>query len=271
MKLLLSTGAFIGKPNQRNFELLFTHWREFACDGFEFMIYSDTGDMLMPLARRVARENIPCPVVHAQKRIAAMISTPSGEYFANALDVLEGDCIAAQEMGAKKIVLHIWDRPFSNKYMNLITSRYGMLHELCAKHGLLLCAENTVCYSSPLAGLEQIAQTWQQAAFTIDVRPAQFHREVEATTKSQIFTKNMAHVHVSDIHGEHMQWSSLRPILQPGDGDVDFVRFFAALRAVGYDDTITMEASSMREDGVDAATLNRSLQFVRDGFAGKKA
>ena len=43
-KILCSTGALIGKPNNRDYKLLEPLSQNLSCDGFEFMMYNSWYD-----------------------------------------------------------------------------------------------------------------------------------------------------------------------------------------------------------------------------------
>ena len=71
------------------------------------------------------------------------------------------------------------------------------------------------------------------------------------------------HVHISDFAGEKMDWSALRS-LHPGQGRVNFPGFFENLKRVGYDGGVTIESTSVEEDGrVNFSRLSESLKLLR--------
>jgi sugar phosphate isomerase/epimerase len=101
--------------------------------------------------------------------------------------------------------------------------------------------------------------------FIIDTRPAQFHRELDRICMSGLFeSKNIQHIHINDYKGGYMDWNAMYPIYQPGEGDVDFDMFFDYLKKAGYDDSLTLEATSMLSDGVNTEILNKSLNFIKN-------
>lgn len=82
-EILCSTGALIGKPNNRDYRILQKLAKQLQCDGYEFMMYSSWYEEWEILADYLAGLNLHIPVLHCDKRIGEAIS--QGE------DVAEAD------------------------------------------------------------------------------------------------------------------------------------------------------------------------------------
>ena len=262
-EVLLSTGAFIGRVNGRNHRLMIEYTDKLNCDGFELMLYAPWMDEVHSILDDYKRSGINIVTLHSLKDIGDMVCDPSDEAWQRCRETFTKNCEIAAELGARKIITHIWGRPHSDKYLEAIIERCGFLMETAQNFGVDFVPENCVCFTSPLENIKKLREVYPGIGVTIDTRPAQFHRELKQICESDIFAGNMRHVHINDFHGEYMQWDALNPILQPGLGDIDFDAFFAALRGIGYDGTITLEAPSMIAEGVDTETLNRGLDFIR--------
>ena len=129
--------------------------------------------------------------------------------------------------------------------------------------------ENCFCVcESPLAHLEALAGRYPRLGVILDTRPAAFHAELDAVYASPLWQGPVRHLHINDYAGGYKQWDAMNPIPQPGQGRIDWPAFFAALRRNRYAGSITLEAPSMRPEGVDAETLNQGLDFIRKGLAG---
>lgn len=262
-RVLCSTGALIGRINGHNHRLALLTDKLHA-DGLEVMLYGPFYENLTECLSLYRSLSLPCPVVHADKRIGDLMSGASETGFAEALDLWKENCRIAALLGAAKIVGHIWGIPDSDLRFDLIARRYGLLHEAARSFGLLFVAENTFCvHGSPLSHFAELAARYPDAAFTVDTRPAAFHGETGAVCRSPLFGTHVRHIHISDYAGEERDFGAIYPILQPGRGRVDFPAFFSSLRAVGCADCVTLEAPAMLPDGFDAALLNRSLDLIR--------
>ena len=263
MQILLSTGTFIGRVNGRNHSLLTEHHSEFDCDGFEFMIFPDFYDNAENITESYRRAELNIPVMHFDKDIGGDIGSENKEDYAHGLSLLAENLKAAKILGTKKAVIHLWGRKDSDKYTDLIYSRAGEVMDICLDSGVTPVFENIFCcVSSPLYHLENLAEKYPKMQFIIDSRPAQFHGELEKTLKSPIM-KNVSHLHINDYAGNYLEWDKINPIPQPLKGNVDWNLFFSSLKALGYDNTVTLEAPAHLPVGVDSETLNGSLHFIR--------
>lgn len=77
-KILCSTGALIGRPNNRDYKLLKDLSKQLNCDGFEFMMYSSWYDEVETLIEALKSMKLYVPVVHCEKHIGEAIS--KGEF-----------------------------------------------------------------------------------------------------------------------------------------------------------------------------------------------
>lgn len=264
--IFLSTGAFTGRINDRNPNLLLQYADQLPCDGFEVMIFDSFEDDLFKIVRSYHDASISCPIVHAQKSLGDFMSCPSTSAFMRVREIFLRNCEAASILGAQKMVVHLWGRPDSDTYFKEISQRVGWLLETASEAGLDLVAENCVCFHSSLQNLECLANDYPSLGLTIDTRPAQFHRELERTMQSSVLRPHIRHIHINDYHGGLCDWSALYPILQPGTGDVDFPFFFRSLAEQSYCNGITLEAPSMLAQGVDLENLSSGLAFIREGL-----
>jgi len=56
-----------------------------------------------------------------------------------------------------------------------------------------------------------------------------------------------------------------RRFLHPGEGHIDFVRFFTALKQQGFNGSISLEASAVGDDGrINLNQIHRSLALLQD-------
>ena len=139
---------------------------------------------------------------------------------------------------------------------------------MAAEHGLTLTVENVVCnQSTPAAHLKELAEEYPHIPFTFDTKMAEFHGELDKVYDEKLWTDNIRHLHINDYGGGVKDWSDLRT-LHFGGGHVDFERFFAFERKMGYSGDFTVEASSVRDDGsVDINKLNRDFLIIKGHIA----
>ena len=260
--IYLSTGAFTGSRNGYNHRLAIDYAQELECDGFEVLIFEDWYDRSEQIIKDYRDINI--PVVHADKVIGDLLSLDD-EAVARAYQIMQRNCVMAQAMGAKKMVIHIWGLPHSDKYHQRVYERVGKLWDMAYSHGLDLLIENSfTAVHTPLYHLECLMEMYPKLGFTLDTRFAQFYHELEDICSSEVWSR-VRHIHISDYRGGYMEWEAAYPILQPGQGDIDFQTFYAYIKAI-YSGSVTLEAPSFIKYGVDVDTLNASLRKIRSAL-----
>ena len=261
--IYLSTGTFTGRINGRNVRLLSDHWRRFEADGFELMVFEEMYVRMAELA--TLYRGIPIRVLHADKRIGDLISHPDG--FGAARDMARVNGEFALSVGANRMVIHGWGIPESDKCPERSYERILTIDRMCREMGVEMLLENCCCVEEdPLTHFGRLSEMDGDIHFIVDTRPAQFHRELKETLQSPVFAQRVRHMHINDYAGGYKDWKSLYPIPQPGKGDIDWDMVFSCLRNVGYGGTVTLEAPSMMAEGVDDATLNGTLRFLRNNL-----
>lgn len=268
-QIYCSTGAFIGMVNGRNHKLLLEFGSQLNCDGFELMMYHDWYEKMDLVIHDLKASGFLFPVVHADKRTGDLLSNANKESSEECFELFKRNCDTAAQVGSEKIVLHIWGVPDSDKHIESILEDYGTLMDIAGSFGLDMLAENCVCVNEdPLVHFPKIMKLYPDCGFIIDTRAAAFHGQVDEVFKNESLWKDghVRHLHISDYNGGIKDWKSLRPILQPGKGNIDFDTFSAHLKAYEYSGSISLEAPSMLPDAVDVKTLNASLDFIREGM-----
>lgn len=269
MELYCSTGVFLGRINGGNYHLLTSEGHRIHCDGFEFMLFPMWYEALPELVAELQSSGLRFPVLHADKSIGDQISSAKNDGEFNAcLDKWKVNLETACALGAGKVVTHIWGVPDSDRYLERLFARVLRLRDIALSYGLDMLCENCCCvYGSPLDHFRDLLRHEPGMGFTIDTRPAQFHRELAAECAArELWHGAVRHLHISDFHGGKCEWSALNPILAPGQGDVDYPAFFAHLKRVHYDESATLESPCMHPDRLDWETINTYLEFIRNGL-----
>ncbi|MBR4080719.1 MAG: sugar phosphate isomerase/epimerase [Clostridia bacterium] len=264
-QVLCSTGTMIVHANGRNYHLLAEMVPQIQADGLEFMMYEswhggDEPGLLQALAPHRT------PVFHMTKIIGQWISE---DKLPDAVAMFRADCGMAAAMGAKLLVLHLWSGRASDQHIERNIAAYPVLREIAEEHGLLLTVENVLCNThNPMRHMRALVEKYPDISFTFDTKMAAFHSELEALyrTENAWLWPRIAHFHVNDYAGGHMDWANMRakPL---GTGHIDFDRFFAFVRQMGYQGDFTYEAWTLHEDGrVRYDDLNACLGRIRAGL-----
>lgn len=261
-RVLCSTGAIITKRNGRDYELLRQIVPQMACDGLEFMMYQSWHDRMDALERVLGEFSV--PVFHMTKQIGQWVSEGS---MADAAAMFRADCRLAAVIGARLLVLHLWSGQASDQHIERNIAAYPVLRDMAEKCGLLLTVENVICNTrDPMTHMKALTEAYPDIRFTFDTKMAAFHSQLEAlyAPENAWLSRRIAHFHVNDYAGGHMDWANMH-VRQLGRGHIDFDRFFAFVRGMGYTGDFTCEATAINEDGtVRYDEMNASLRRIRE-------
>ena len=267
-KILCSTGALIGKPNGRNHKLLRELTKELNCDGYEFMMYSSWYDKVEEIVSDLREMELCIPVMHCEKHIGEALSKNGEGDWETAFHMFDINCGMARELGAKKLVIHLWDGEYSDRNFANNRKALGELMPLAASYGLDLLVENVVCnVEDPMKHWVELAAEYPEVHFVFDTKMAAFHDQMKLLYLPEyqwLWDKgHIKHLHVNDYGGGYMEWAKLRT-LAIGDGNVEFEPFFALVKEKQYAGDFTLEATAFDTTGaVHTEKLNRCIEYVR--------
>lgn len=269
-QILCSTGALIGRPNGRNYRLLEKLSRELTCDGYEFMMYSSWYEETEEIIDFLLQTNLNIPVMHCEKHIGEIIGINKEGSLPEALWKFEKNCDIAKRIGARKLVIHLWDGQTSDQNFENNLRAYGELEAVAKEYGLDLLVENVVCNKmNPMTRWCELAKEYPDILFIFDTKMAAFHEQLPLIYEKEYEwlweEGQIRHLHINDYGGGYMDWAKLKT-LPIGSGHIDFAQFFHFIREKKYTGDFTVEATAFdRETGeVDSAMLNRCFATIRE-------
>lgn len=268
-QILCSTGTLIGKPNGRDYNLIYPLSKKLECDGFEFMMYDTWYGKESDIVEKLLEWELTIPVMHCEKRIGEKISIGGTANISEALDLFEINCKMADKLNARKLVIHLWNgKPSDWQFQNNLNT-YANLAKMAEQYNLELLVENVVCANeNPMKRWCELAEKYPHIHFVFDTKMAAFHQQIELLYKEEYKwlwrNGHIRHYHVNDYEGGYMEWEKLKT-LPVGDGHIDFKKFFSFIKNINYSDTFTIEATAFGKDGtVDIDMLNRCFNTVRE-------
>lgn len=268
-EILCSTGAIIGKANNRDYHLLSKYEKELNCDGFEFMMYSSWYDEKEEIIDFIQNANLHIPVMHCEKHIGESISKGTDEDIKEAVRLFEINCDMAGRIKADKMVLHLWDGITSDCNFENNFNTYKILDKTAKRNKVNLLVENVVCnQENPMKRWCELVQAYPQIHFVFDTKMAAFHMQEHLLYEKDyewLWKDNhIQHYHINDYNGGYMEWDKLRT-LPIGSGHIDFDKFFSFINKIAYDGTFTVEATAFNNEGiVDVNMLNNCFEAIRE-------
>ena len=263
-QILCSTGALIGRPNGRDYRLLKQFCPQLECDGFEFIMYSTWYDETEPITEVLTSLGVNIPVMHSEKSIAEHVAKGGEEEDKEAFRLFEINCRMAEAIGAKKMVIHLWNGLISDTHFENNLRAYPAFREIAEKHGLTLLVENVVCLQEPMSHWVELYRHYPEIRFVFDTKMADFHRQLDLLYQPEydwLWKENhILHYHVNDYGGGYMDWSNLK-VLQLDKGHIDFDRFFRFVGKTGYAGDFTFEGTGFDHTG------NVNIRNLNDQFA----
>ena len=268
-EIYASTGDFVGRINGYDINVIKEIAPQVHCDGFELLIYSAWYPDFENIIERIASFGINFPVVHFDKRIGELFAENYVKGVAEARKNFTQNVWAAKRLGAKKAVFHLWGGKNSDIFIHRTLSLVPELYKECDEAGIELLIENIPAkYYGPFFDWCSIRELYPDAKFIYDTRFGEFHAEHDLIMRSGHW-KRVRHIHVSSFERSRVEiWGLLRPILHPGEGDVDFDSLIERMPEYNY--SVTLESPVLAPDGmVDVEKLNRSLEYLYVKFGGK--
>ena len=266
-RILCSTGALIGPPNGWDFTLLRKYIGRLECDGYEFLMYGAWHEQADCLQRFLNALPISIPVFHVEKYVGDLLSRNADGDTEKALMLFRQNCALARDIGAEKLVVHLWGGLDSDKVIGHNFEYYKYLRQISDAHSLVLTVENIVCnVRSPMEHLTALTQRYPDIQFTFDTKMAAFHGQLDLLYKAEnrsLFS-HIRHMHINDYGGGYKEWKKLRT-LHIGEGNIDFDRLFQFVCSSDYCGDFTVEATSYDQNGtIDFESLNDNFRKIRE-------
>jgi len=198
-------------------------------------------------------QGLPIVAAHADKSIGATLSGDDP-----ALKRFELNCRIAAALGARTLVFHLWELPDGDRYLERNLDHLPRLLDAADELGLTLAVETIPCsVGTPLDNVRRACERDPRCRITLDTEFLAVHDQVD---EARELGDLVAHVHVKDFHPD--VWGTKpRRYLLPGEGVLDIDGF---LDRLGWDGTLTLEMSAVRENGdIDAGRLEAAGAWLR--------
>ncbi len=267
MQLLCSTGAFGRSPDYVDYAAVLRYGAQLDVDGLELLFYPMWYEQIDDIARTLLRSNLRFPVLHAEKNIGVALGKSDETERTQGIRWLSENCRLASLLGTQVLVLHLWGWPELDDNLENNLLSLGQCLAIAEQHGLTLAIETIPCrLATPLDNVHRALEQDNRCDVALDTEfLAQANQLDEVFLSSWLWSpRHIHHVHIKDFDGSPFTSDGRRRYLHPGEGTINFVRFFERLKERTYAGYISLESPAIDATGfVDIERIQNSLIFVR--------
>ena len=245
MRTLLPTGSVTRNPDFTDHRRILEHTPPTE---LELSIYGSWDESVVE-----DLHGLPIVTAHADKRIGASLSGDEP-----AFDRFILDCRIASALGAGLVVLHLWELPDGDRYLERNLAQLPRLLDAAEEQGLTLAVETIPCtLGTPLDNVRRACERDPRCRVTLDTEFLALHAQLD---QAHELGELIAHVHVKDF--VPAVWGTKpRRYLLPGEGTLDIDGF---LDRLPYDGTLTLEMSAVGANGeIDPDRLEAASAWLR--------
>jgi sugar phosphate isomerase/epimerase len=264
--ILCSTGIVTQDPDQTDHKLILEHAPKLGASGLELQVHKAWYGHLDEVVEDLRGSDLSFPAVHADKEIGAGLGSEEADDADEALASLEINCRAAAALGAKMLVLHLWEDPAHDEEIERNLDHLPACLDTAEAYDVTLAVETIQGVAgTPLANIRLALERDPRCRVTLDSEFLGFHGQLAESIAADWLWEDgrVSHVHLKDFDGR-MRDGNGRRYLLPGEGSLDLQGFLSGLRERGYEGAITLEASAVSQDGqLDEQRLQQIADVVR--------
>ena len=268
IQLLCSTGAFNRFPDLTDYRSILTYGPDLEVDGFEVMFYPDWSTELEQIATELLKSQLRFPVIHAEKGIVPALISSRPEERKQGWQWMKASCQLGYLLGAKLLIFHLWGYP---NYDENIESNLQFLNDcmkIAESCGLQLTIETIPCkYNDPLSNIYKVIEQAPDILIALDTEFLAMHNQLEAALEADwLWHHNrVRHIHIKDYDSHVYSKDNFRRYLHPGEGSINFPKFFDMLKLHSFNGNISLESSVVNQDGSrDIYKLKQNLSMLHE-------
>lgn len=254
-------------PDRTDHAEIVRHGPGLGVSGFELGVFSAWYGHLDDVVTDLRESGLSFPVVHAEKAIGAGLGSENSEEAGDALARLEGNCRTAAALGAKTLVMHLWERPTGDSSLERNLAHLPTCLDTAAAYNVILAVETLPGdVGTPLANIQMALERDPRCRVTLDSEYLGLHGQLaESLAVDWLWVEPFVrHVHLKDFDGR-LYRDGVRRYLLPGEGSLDLQGFLATLAERGYAGAITVESSAITAGGeLDAEQLQKIAAVVQE-------
>ena len=268
IQLLCSTGTFSRFPDLTDYRSILTFGPELEVEGFELMFYPGWSTEIEQIATELLKSQLRFPAIHAEKGIIpALVSSRPGER-EQGWQWMHANCQLGNLIGASLLIFHLWSMLDSDEKIDQNFQFLNDCEKIAEDYGLKLAVETIPCsYNDPLSIIYRVVDQEPDVLVALDTEFLAMHNQLEAVFEADWLWQHnhVRHIHIKDYDGNLYSTGKVRRYLHPGEGDINFPKFFEALKLHRFSGYISLETSVVNLDGIrDIHKLKKSLSMLQE-------
>jgi len=266
LTVLCSTGVLTRGPDQTDHKTILEHAPKLGAAALELALYSQWYGHLDEVVDDLGKADLTFQTLHADKAIGSGLGSEDPDEAEEALALLEVNCRAAAALGAKTLVLHLWELPTGDEQIERNLERLPSCLDTAEAYNVALTAETVPGRAgTTLSNIRLALERDARCGVTLDTEFLGFHGELAESIAAEWLWADgrVRHVHLKDFKGR-LREQGRRRYLLPGEGTLDLQGFLDGLRLRGYGGSVALEASALTPTGeLDQARLDQVAAAVR--------
>jgi len=270
VQLLCSTGTFSRFPDLTDYRSILTFGPELEVDGFELMFYPGWTTEIEQIASALLKSQLKFPAIHAEKGIIPALVSSRPEEREQGWQWMQAGCQLGKSLGAGLLIFHLWNLLDSDEQIEQNFQFLNDCEEIAEDYGLILAVETIPCrYNDPLSIIHRVVDQEPDVLVALDTEFLAMHNQLEAALEADWLWQHnrVRHIHIKDYDGNLYSTDNFRRYLHPGEGNINFPKFFDALKLHRFSGYISLETSVVNHDGFrDIHQLKKSLSMLKEMF-----
>ena len=266
IQLLCSTGTFSRFPDLTDYRSILTYGTELEVDGFEVMFYPDWSAEIEQIATELLKSQLRFPAIHAEKGIVPALLSSQSEERKQGWQWMKASCQMGKSLGANLLIFHLWGFPEYDEHIEHNLQFLNDCMNIAEDFELQLAVETVPCkYNDPLSNIYRAIEHQPDVLIALDTEFLAMHNQLEAVSKADWLWQQhrVRHIHIKDYDGHAYSTDNVRRYLHPGEGNINFHKFFDTFKLHSFSGYISLEASVVNHDGVrDIDKLKKSLAML---------
>ncbi len=267
-QLLCSTGTFSRFPDLTDYRSILTYGPELEVDGFELMFYPDWSTEIEKIASELLKTQLRFPAIHAEKGIAPALVSSKTQEVEQGWNWMQASCQLGKSLGAELLIFHLWGYPDYDEKIEQNLQLLSVCMKIAETYGLKLLIETIPCkYYDPLSNIYRAVDQEPGVLVALDTEFLAMHNQLEAALEADWLWQHnrVRHIHIKDYDGNLHSTDNFRRYLHPGEGSINFPKFFDMLKLHSFRGNISLESSVVNQDGSrDIHKLKQNLAMLHE-------